>query len=143
MDRYRTARPDGVSNDPRRRRPYLYIGVIPCTGPGAFIRRAYADAASSLDATAAVANERFAARTAYSAGDGFSLADISAHIIEVFLSDRIDWSAHPHLKRGSTWSEAGWACPPSGRRTVVTRPACDSLAVALPRMRDPRGDPWS
>lgn len=145
MDRYRTARPDGVSNDPRRRRPYLYIGVIPCTGPGAFIRRAYADAASRLDATAAaaVANERFAARTAYSAGDGFSLADISAHIIEVFLNDRIDWSAHPHLNRGSTWSEAGWACPPSARRTVVTRPACDSLAVAFPRMRDPRGGPWS
>lgn len=58
-------------------------------------------------------------------------------MIEVFLSDRIDWSAHPHLKRGSTWSEAGWACPPSGRRTVVTRPACDNLAVAFPRMRDP------
>lgn len=67
--------------------------------------------------------ERTIARTAYSAGDGFSLADISAHIIEVFLSDRIDWSAHPHLKRGSTWWGAGWARPPSGRRTVVIRPA--------------------
>lgn len=65
-------------------------------------KRAYADAASSLDGivfAAAVASERFVTRTAYMAGDAFSLADISAYTIAVFLSDRIDWSAHPHLKR--------------------------------------------
>lgn len=33
------------------------------------------------------------------ADDAFSLAYISAYTIAVFLSDRIDWSAHPHLKR--------------------------------------------
>jgi hypothetical protein len=47
-------------------------------------KRAYADAASSLDATvvaAAVASERFVTRTAYMAGDAFSLADISAYTI--------------------------------------------------------------
>lgn len=33
------------------------------------------------------------------AGDAFTLADISAFTIAVFLSDRIDWNAHTHLKR--------------------------------------------
>jgi hypothetical protein len=113
-------------------------------------KRVDADAASSLDATVvagavavAVASERFLTWTAYMAGDAFSLADMSAYTIEVFLSDQIDWSAHPHLKRGSTWSGVGRACPPSGRRTVVTRPAYGNLPVAFPRMRDLRGDPWS
>jgi GSH-dependent disulfide-bond oxidoreductase len=64
-------------------------------------KRASANAASSLDAiviAAAVGSERFVTRT-YMAGDAFSLSNISAYTIAVFLIDRIDWSAHPHLKR--------------------------------------------
>jgi glutathione S-transferase len=81
-------------------------------------KRVGADAESSLDATVvavavAVASERFLTWNAYMAVDAFSLADISAYPIKVFLSDQIDWSAHPHLKRGSNWSGVGRACPPS------------------------------
>lgn len=75
-------------------------------------KRAYADAASNLDAiVVAVASERFVTRTAYMAGGAFSLADISAYTIAVLLSDRIDWSAHPHLKR--------WFDPVKGRPGVI------------------------
>lgn len=113
-------------------------------------KRIGAAAASSLNATvvaAVVASKRFVTRTTYVASDAFSLADISPFIIAVFLSDFIDWNAHPHLQR---WFDLvkGWPglvrgdarssiTVPSRRRTVVTWPAYGSLLVVFPRMRDP------
>jgi GSH-dependent disulfide-bond oxidoreductase len=97
------------ADDPRKaavalERHFYFVTDVITQSFAAFslLKRGYGDAASALNSdvlAAVIAAERFLSETFYVAGDEFSLADISAYTITLFLEKQIDWDAHLRLRR--------------------------------------------